>query len=359
MKKNLIGLILLFISSVSFAQVFRYSNEEVIAGIKKGEKQERNVNIKNIDTKSIKTCKEIRKELKARRDSTIDSLQKLRLYILQQNAEGKEEETEDINELIDSVEKTVQKQIHNIRYWCKIDSYRDRYFFPAHYSSQAIRFFEGDTVHNRLFQNNLVNYNPLSKKMTLYTEAVNDYVGPVRIGIGFQVKSEGETDSLSTPDSTQKLVKKEDLVSSLQNGGGDISLSFQLPVIKTKNSYAVIQSRFYLYANTGFSLPVLNKANEDFLFNYSGGFEGAFYASGFNKKLTFFTQLKGGYYNGNKNYRKVIKDADENDDASFTMLQSSFGLDFMGGYRVKVDIYSGNSFVRKSFPATITFIVKP
>ena len=195
--------------------------------------------------------------------------------------------------------------------------------------------------------------------MTLYTEAVSDYIGPLRVGLGFQVKSEAELDSLSTVDSTMKQERKADMLSNLQNGGGDISVNVKFPLFKNKNLNTLIQSKIYLYGNTGFSLPILDKATDDFLFNFDVGIEGALYAKGFNERLTFFTQFKGGYYGGNKNYQKVITDADKDDPTSFFMLQSSLGLDFMDGYRLRVDLYGGSSFVKNNFPTTVTFIVRP
>lgn len=265
MTKIAVMLVMVLIISSAHAQVFTYSNEEVIAGIQKGEKQERLIESINIDFKAIKTPQETLHELQYKKWHHIDSLQKLRLYFLQQNDSNRDKNIQAVNQKLDSTEKDFNQRMRDIKYWSRINDYNNRFFFPAYYSSQAILFFEEDTIHNRLFQNNLVNYNPLSKKMTFYTEAVNDYVGPVRIGIGFQIKSEGEKDSLLTQDSVMILSKKTDLVSSLQNGGGDLSISCQIPVIKTKDIYTLIQSKFYIYSSTGISLPVLNRASTELL----------------------------------------------------------------------------------------------
>lgn len=305
-------------------------------------------------------------------DSVLTVYYQKRLTVLaNSNMPDKKEVIAKINQQRDSIVAERRASIRQIKYWEKFDRFEEIHnhrpsnkyqwhnFFPAYYSSQAINFFESDTIHKKLFQNNLVNYNPKTQKMILYTEAVNDYVGPVRVGIGFQIESDSKIDSLSTVDSTIKEEKKTDLMAAIQNGGGDFSVNIKLPVIKSGNPDGLIQYKFNLYANSGFSLPVLNKASDDFIFNYDGGIEGAFYASGFNGRLTFYSQIKAAYYNGNKNYKKVIKDANKNDPTSFFMLQSSFGIDFLDGYRIRVDLYSGNSFIRKNFPATVTFVVRP
>jgi len=298
----------------------------------------------------------LEKEIK---DSAASYAQK-RLYIIKEDkSKDKSEKIEKLNKDLDSITNYKKDQIRQLVYWKKFYAFNEHTFFPAYFSSHSIAFFEGDTLHQKLFQNNAINYSPQTRKMILYTEAVNDYLGPVRVGIGFQIKSESKVDSLKTVDSTIKLEKKTDALSELQNGGGDISVNLKFPFIKNKNQHSLIQSKFYLYANTGFSLPILEKANEDFIFNYDFGIEGALYVRGFNNKLTFFGQFKAGYYNGNGNYKRIITDADKSDPTSFAMLQSSLGFDFMDGYRFRVDLFSGNNFVKKNFPATITFVVRP
>lgn len=304
------------------------------------------------------------KRLKQDIIDTVDLYEQKRLYVLNNNTlKDKDVIVEKIVKDRDSLIQEKKELIYLVRYWKKMDRFDEPKqfgnFFPAYYSTQAIRFFEDDSTHRKLFQNNLVNYNPKNKKMILYTEAVNDYLGPFRVGIGFQVKTDAKVDSLSTADSTKKQEKKENMLGSVQNGGGDISINVKYPIKKSGNKNTGLQYMLYLYANTGFSLPVLNKASDDFLFNYDGGIEGFLYVKGFNNRITFYSQLKAAYYNGNRNYKKVITDADKNDPAAFVLFQTSFGLDFMDGYRLRVDLYSGNSFVRKNFPASITFVVRP
>ncbi len=256
------------------------------------------------------------------------------------------------------------KKVKLINYWIKHDNFEDydnKHFnmYPAYYSSQAIRFFEDDTTHLKFFANNNINYNPVSRKMSLYTEVVNDYFGPFRLGIGILIRSDGKVDSTKGSDTTKLLAKKQDLLTALQNGGGDISLNVKYPFIKQLNASSLFHYKVYLYANTGFSLPVLNKATTDFYLNSDLGMEGVLYAKGFNNKITFYNQTKTAYYFGNRNYRKIIKDLNADDPSSFFMLQTSFGLDFLDGYRLRVDLFTGNKFVRNNFPATITFTIRP
>lgn len=329
--------------------------------------QEKNEAVRIPERKIPSGTQLIAKDLMAKLMLQIDSItnnakQKIFFVLKQDTILKKDAEIEEINRKADSVVAAKQKEIREIEHWEKFflnNKITDRTFFPAYYSQHSIAFFEGDSTHQKLFENNLINYSPTTKKMILYTEAVNDYLGPLRVGIGFQVKSESKVDSLSTVDSTIKQEKKDDVLSDLRNGGGDISLNFKFPLLKSKNPKTLIRAKFYLYGNTAFSLPILNKANNDFLFNYNFGIEGTLYARGFNNKLTFFTLVKSAFFAGNKNFKKIIQDFDKNDPTSFLMFQSSFGIDFMDGYRFRVDLFNGNSFIKKNFPATVTFIVRP
>jgi hypothetical protein len=370
MKKLIPLLCLISFSQLGYAQ-FSFNSKTNVPTT--AEKLENNIllrQIQQIKVQGTGTKPLTRKYLDSLVNKDIDKVdqdysQKKFSVLLQDTITNSEKEKQ-VKALVaerDSIIKEKQKLLRQIRYWAKWDRFEEikqkRNFFPAYFSSQTMRFFEGDTNHLKFFQNNLVNYSPKTQKMTLYTEAVNDYIGPFRIAIGFQVKSEAKTDSLSTADSTKKLQQKTDMLSGIQNGGGDISVNVRWPVIKSKHENAVIQHIFYFYCNTGFSLPVLNKAADDFLFNYNAGLEGALYAKGFNGRLTFYAQLKAAYYNGNKNYKRVITGADKNDPTSFAILQTSLGIDFLDGYRIRVDLFNGNSFVKKNFPATLTFVVRP
>jgi hypothetical protein len=354
-----VALLTIFLS-IAFASYSQYSFKDISTSLRKdsaNEVQQTQAIRQFIDELKPGTKlseKTIIETLKKQIKDSVENYNQKRLNILSTYSKDNDAKVEQLNKKLDTIVMQRKELIHRL----KFDD-RSRIFFPAYYSSHAIAFFEGDPVHQRLFQNNLVNYSPKTKKMTLYTEAVNDYLGPLRVGIGFQIKSDAKVDSLSTADSTVKEEKKAGLVSDLQNGGGDISVNFKLPLFRNKSPNTLIQSKFSLYANTGFSLPILGQASDDFLFNYDLGIEGVLYAKGFNNKLTFFTHLKDSYYSGNENFKKVITDADKDDPTSFAVFQTSVGIDFMDGYRLRVDLFSGNSFVKNNFPATVTFIIRP
>jgi hypothetical protein len=239
------------------------------------------------------------------------------------------------------------------------DNYKRR-FVNALNSNEAVYFFEGDTTHKKLFKNNLINYSPSTKQMSLFSEAINDYIGPIRIGIGFQIKSDAKTDSLSTKDSTSKLAAKVNAISNLQNSSnGDFNINLQYPLFRNKKIDALFKTRIMLYNNLGFSMPVLSKATSDFLLNTDFGLNGFIYAKGLQEKITFFSNFKFGYFMGNKNFNRIIKDENKNNPTQFFMGKISFGLEISEGYRFVCDLYTGNSFVKNNFPTTISFILRP
>ena len=187
-------------------------------------------------------CDSIIKRIKQDIEDTVNLFEQKRLNVLNSNIIKFKEKAVIVEKIVidrDSLIQEKKELIYLIRYWVKMDRFDEpkqfRNFFPAYYSTQAIRFFENDSNHRKLFQNNLVNYNPKTKKMILYTEAVNDYLGPFRVGIGFQVKTDAKVDSLSTVDSTKNLEKKADMLGAIQNGGGDLSVNIKYPIKKSSN----------------------------------------------------------------------------------------------------------------------------
>lgn len=234
--------------------------------------------------------------------------------------------------------------------------------FFRKYAFESIRFFENDTVHLKYFKNNTINYIPSTKQMSLYTEVINDYFAAFRLGVGFQVKTNPISDTANLTDSAKAGLQKDDLVGNLQNqGGGDFNVNVSYPLFKNKTEFAWINYRVYAYGNLGVSLPLLNKNSADFVLNSDIGLQGSFYSTGINENITIYSSFKLAYYFGNDKYRKIIKDADSDNPTSFWICKTSIGLAFMDGYRISFDLYPHfkNDFLKKNFPATVSFIIRP
>ena len=269
--------------------------------------------------------------------------------------------------LLDSIDKQIivtkyyyRNKFRDLRLIKDYISYgRPRTFFPAIYGRESLKFYENDSVHIKLFRNNSINYSPTNNQMILATEIINDYFGPIRIGFGFQIKSNAANDSLSTVDSTIQAEKKLDLVADLKNKGGDINLNLAFPLLQAGSGSAFLSVKASLFNNLGFSLPTFNESSTDFSLNNYGGLNAVIYSRGFLGKISILINGSTGYVSGNKNFRNAIKDANKNDPSSFWFSKLSIGLDFNDTYRLQADLFGGNSFVRENFPATITFTIRP
>lgn len=255
----------------------------------------------------------------------------------------------------------VNARIVEKRYASDTNALPQKNFFRK-YAFESVRFFENDTVHLKYFKNNTVNYTPATKQMSLYTEVMNDYFAAFRLGVGFQVKTNPLNDTANLTDSAKTALKKDDLIGNLQNqGGGDFNVNVSYPLFKNKTELALINYRVYAYSNLGVSLPLLNKNSADFVLNSDIGLQGSFYATGFNENITLYSSFKCAYYFGNDKYRKIITDADSDNPSHFWLCKTSVGIAFMDGYRISFDLYPHfkNEFIKKNFPATISFIIRP
>jgi hypothetical protein len=312
-----------------------------------------------------KEDRKLKKSIKDTIENIIEnSTKKRKAIILSDTIAKKDSVIAHLNAEKDSLIEYQKQKIKTLKYWRKYDKAEDKEnrslnFMPVYFASQTKRFFEGDTTHKKFFANNAVNYSPISKKMVLYTEVINDYFGPLRLDIGFTLRSTGKIDTTKTADSAKAILKKDDLISALQNGGGDISFNAKFPLLDEVNDDNLLNLKVYSYLNVGFALPVVNQATDKFFANYDGGIEGFLFAKGFDNKITFFAQTKNAYYFGNRAFRKIINDVNPADPTSFFLGQGGLGLDFMDGFRFKIDFYYGNKFVKDNFPTTVTFLIRP
>ncbi len=223
----------------------------------------------------------------------------------------------------------------------------------AEQSELAIEFFEGDKDHQQFFQNNNVLYNPKLKSMTLNTEVINDYFGGFRVGVGFQINSTVENDNLS-----EEEIDKNKLVSSLQNGGGNIFINLKFPilVIGDENSAFGLKSNFY--HNTGFELTKFNAADEDFIMTNMSGIAIGGFGKGYKDEIYVFAQTKAGFIYGNSKFRNILS-VDEKADNIIPITHFELGISFSDLYTLKVDMYPFGSYIKDNFPTTLSFIITP
>ncbi|MGE8434534.1 hypothetical protein [Chryseobacterium joostei] len=214
-------------------------------------------------------------------------------------------------------------------------------------------FFEGNEKNQKFFQNNNVLYNPTLKSMTLNSEIVNDYFGAFRVGVGFQLNSTVENDNLSAGE-----IDRNKLVSSLQNGGGNIFINIKFPLLAVGYNENSLGLKSYIYHNTGFELTKFNQADNDFMMTNMTGIVIGGYGNGYQKKMSAFVEAKAALIYGNSKFRNILS-VDENINNVIPMTHFVIGVNFSDLYTLRVDMYPFGSYVKNNFPTTISFIITP
>ncbi len=213
-------------------------------------------------------------------------------------------------------------------------------------------FFDGDSVNSHFFKNNNVVYNPKLSSMSISTEAVYDYFGPFRLGLGFQLNNVSEDEG--------EEKEQEKLISSVQNGGGDFFGNLKLPLFYFGKPLGQFSFKSYAYHNSGISVNKLNSAEKDFTLANNTGVAFGGMANGLENKIYISLEAKLALLYGNSEFRNIL--SSEKEDAPKVMLFSSVGLaiSFMDTYTVKVDFYPvGHKIIRNDFPATFSFLITP
>lgn len=230
-------------------------------------------------------------------------------------------------------------------------------FFPArfnHWGSElSTIFFEGNPKYTQFFQNNNVVYNPNLRNLSFNSEVVNDYLGPLRIGIGFQFNSTvKDNDSLATAE-----VKKDELVSSLQNGGGNLFINIKYPIIGLGQNSA-FGLKAYAYHNTGVELTKINEADNEFVLTNNTGVAIGGFAVGHKGRISGFFEAKAALLYGNSRFNKILS-TDEDFKKVLPLFNIGVGVNFLDMYTVKAEFYPAGSYIKRNFPATISFIIVP
>ena len=220
-------------------------------------------------------------------------------------------------------------------------------------SKFSIRFFEGEDENQRFFQNSNVLYNPKLKSMTLNTEVVNDYFGGFRVGVGFQINSTVENEDLAVEE-----VDKNKLVSSLQNGGGNVFVNIKFPILLIGNDLSKFGVKSNFYHNTGFELTKFNQADDDFMMTNNTGIAIGGFGKGHRGNIYLFAQAKAGLIYGNSKFRKILS-VNEKVDNFIPITHFEFGMSFSDVYTLKADLYPFGSYVKNNFPTTISFTITP
>lgn len=223
-----------------------------------------------------------------------------------------------------------------------------KFLFPAIYARDAAFIYSEDTATTRrFFSNNEVIVQPNNKSITYSTELYSDYIGPVRIGFGVLVNSKSTTDT-----ATAQKKAESDAIQKLSAGGGNGQLSFRLPFFKWNESAKMLVLNSSFVSKLNFDVPALNNTSKSFNANMAIGSEVFLFSKSLFKIINLFGAYRGMFYWGNENFRESLSEMKKK---SFWMDYFSIGIAIKNDYRIRVDYYSGNSFIKNNFPTTITF----
>jgi hypothetical protein len=306
-----------------------------------------------IEKKTIRTLEEIRKII-ADSVKKINDQKKEVLGNLSFSMMKKRDSIQNLNEKIGDLldyKDDMEKLDRIIKHQKKLE---DKNYAPfSKFADESEYFYEGNEYTSKLFTNSRITYSANTGSMSINSEAIHDYFGPVRVALSFTIATKKNVDSIA------KNVKQDNTIVQLQNGGGDLSLNLHYPLFGSLLNNSNIIFKSSLYYNAGFSLPIFNGPTEDFMLTNDIGIDAFTSIQGFRNRIHFFGLLKMGYIFGNSDFRKAITKEDANNPNSFFIGQLSAGLDFNDSYRFQLDYYLGNSFVHKNFPLTVSFIIRP
>ncbi|SDJ59883.1 hypothetical protein [Chryseobacterium jejuense] len=250
-----------------------------------------------------------------------------------------------------------QFSFSNLNRGISLQENEKRHWFPARFNNsksvEAKDFFEGKDS-TRLFQNSNVVYNTHLKNFSLNSEVVNDYFRAIRVGIGFQLNSTVSDTNGTTTDQ----MKKDQLISSLQNGGGNLFINAKYPILAIGRETDSFGLKAYIYHNTGIELTSINTPDNDFILTHNTGIVLGGFGMGIKNNIAIFFQAKGALLYGNSKYNRVLS-SDTNFKHILPMVNINVGINFLNMYTVKVDFYPVGQYFKDNFPATISFVITP
>lgn len=224
-------------------------------------------------------------------------------------------------------------------------------FFEVKNSTDAQIYYEGDrSNNNRKFLNNtLISFSTDGGKASIYNELFADYAGPIRIGFGALISNKQ-----STPTSANADEKKEDAVQRLLGGGGNGVFNLSYPIMDlNSNSFNI---KLIAAPKMAIDIPKIGTNNNQYAFNWNPGLEGSIFYTGVLKVITFYTNFRFGYIDGNNLFYDNLANPDRK---AFAFNQLAFGIGFTSTFRLSYNTYFGSNFVKNNFPGALSFVFVP
>lgn len=213
------------------------------------------------------------------------------------------------------------------------------------------RFFEpyGRSA-NRFLQSNTVNLNGAKGQASIYSELYNDYLGPVRVGIGGQLSTSTETtDSTTTEEAAEE--EQDALAQRILGGGGTFTSSFGLPVLSYTTGTGTLSTRLVMAPRFSLDLQGVASDSSDVPYHGDLGAEAYLNLTGERGVISLFAMWRPSLMIGNPLFYDGL---DRGGYKPVFMNQVRVGLGITNVARISYLFIAGDSFVTDRFRSQIS-----
>ena len=225
-----------------------------------------------------------------------------------------------------------------------------RDWFPARNAVSTKLLYDAELFNKNVqsLRNSLFTFDPSGTQASLYNEVISDYLQVGRLSVGTLL---GQVGIDSTEN--QKDITKESAIQRLVGGGGNIVVSYGIPVYnKLANG---IRTFISFKPSINSDLPKLGSGVEDFSYHLNLGLEGYVYFTSLQNDFNVFFHGKYSHLSGNQAFKSNLGISNK----SFGMGHISAGLTFSQKFKVIFTVYGNSIGDEVELSNTFTFEITP
>ncbi len=199
---------------------------------------------------------------------------------------------------------------------------------------------------------NNIAYNDSTNNVSMYSEIVADYLGPVRVSIGTTL-SFSKTDSSAQ---VQQKLNRDKFTQRFATGGGSLIFNFCLPVFV----YPSNQFNAAVSLTPKFSLepPSFGVTSGSFAHNTSLGSDIQLGLNGIKDLISFFGYMRVAYTLGNTSFYDALQLKD-NDRKPFWINTYTIGVNVKDVFSISYQKFFGSPTVTNMLRGNLTFTISP
>lgn len=211
--------------------------------------------------------------------------------------------------------------------------------------------FEADK--NKFLQSNILSLSTNTAKGSLYSELYHDYFGVVRVGVGGLLSNDdNSTDSLNLATDTSMV--DQGLAQRIQGGGGNVVVSFGLPLAGCSSRRGTLYFRGMLQPKLAMDLQTAEKDRTKIPLYADVGLDAHLSYSGTEGVLSGFLSTRPSVILGNP----ILFDALGKENwKAIPMMQVRLGIGVENVLRVSYLFIVGDPFVQRTFTPQISIQV--